>query len=196
VFGFMDDGSEHRGQAIHSTRLPMPPDAPVQTLHEVSVLHYQYVDWSRMKSKQRWYQCWERVNRPRRPAIGIYRQYHFMDAVLPEQQMTVPPEWLSGYEAHGIDMTSVVTEPFYRWDLEILDLIVKHGASKFRRLNIWDVDWAAVARAAGRTVDPALLLDPRTAFEKRVHRWLASTQARCLDPRVRRVQRLLRLFGW
>lgn len=55
-WGFMDDGTEHMGSIIHSTRIPMPLNAMMIDLNEVRVLHYQYTDWERMASKHRWYQ--------------------------------------------------------------------------------------------------------------------------------------------
>jgi glycosyltransferase involved in cell wall biosynthesis len=47
-FGFVDDGAEHTGSTIHSTRVPVPENALVRDLRGVKVLHLQFTDWSRM----------------------------------------------------------------------------------------------------------------------------------------------------
>lgn len=195
-FGFVDDGSLHTGEKIHSTRLPTPPGAPSLSLKAIKVLHYQYTDWPRMKSKQRWYQCWEHLNMGGKRPIQIYRQYHQMDARPPEELHPMRPEWLERYELAGIDMRTVPDEPFYRWDREIIEMFEQHGVAKFRRLGIWEVDWAEIGRCMGGRQPTILLKDPRTSFEKSVHRWLTATQPRQHDGRVRTIQRLLRLFGW
>jgi len=115
--GFMDDGSDHAGFNIHSPRIPVPVDANRIRLHSIRVLHYQYVSWERLKSKNRWYECWEKLNQPWRKSIEIYRLYHHMDRISkPEGQLDdiskpegqlLPKEWLLGYEQQGIDMTSI-----------------------------------------------------------------------------------------
>lgn len=193
--GFVDDGSDHRGEAIHSARLPVPPDAPRLRLDAVKVLHYQFTDWKRMESKQRWYQCWERLHHPAKRAIAAYRQYHHMDAIPAEHRHPLRPEWLDRYRQAGINMTEVRREEAYRWDREVAGWLAEHGAALFRRCDIWEIDWAERCRHFGITPGRPIS-DPRSALDKWVHRWLAQTQGRSLEPSVRTRQRLLRLFGW
>jgi glycosyltransferase involved in cell wall biosynthesis len=198
-YGFMDDGAEHDGERIHSTRLPQPQGCQRIIWKATKLLHFQYINWERMKSKQRWYQAWERLNFPSKRPITIYRQYHHMDARDPREMHPVQKEWLEGYERQGIDWKALQEEskaPYYWWDEEIVTMLLEHGTRKFRKIDLWDVDWEEKARAMGREVAPGLLADPRSAFEKRVHRWLAATQGRRNDRKVRLVQRALRLFGW
>ena len=196
VFAVVDDGREHIGQAVHSTRLPVSADAPSVTVDDVLILHFQYFWWSRMKSKQRWYQCWELLNHPSKRPIQLYRQYHHMDAIPPEEIRALPKSWLSGYAAGGLDVLPEIPDKPSRWDQEVLGWILEHGARRFARLDIWDVDWAQVARRTGVAADPETVADPRTAFERRVHAWLGRTQSRATERRVRMRQRLLIPFGW
>ncbi len=196
VFGYVDDGAAHQGSQIHSQRLPVSEDAPVIRPETVKVLHYQYADWRRMKSKQRWYQCWERLRVPGKRSIQLYRQYHHMDAIPPERIRALPPAWLDAYEALGIDMRTVPEMPLYPWDEEVIDWIVTHGARRFRQLDIWDVDWSAVAERSGRQVEPDLVRDPRGPMTRLIHRWLAATQARAETSHIRLAQRALIPFGW
>ncbi|SHL06065.1 Glycosyl transferase family 2 [Rhodothermus profundi] len=193
-FGFVDDGSPHRGRPIHSPRVPVPEDAPALYFHEIKVLHYQYADWARMRSKQRWYQVWEALHHPEKRPVTIFRQYHHMEAAI-RQAGPVRSEWLAGYEALGIDMRSIPKASHYYWDEEVLKLLVEHGPERFRKLNIWDQDWGTLAARQGLSYN-GQLRDPRTPFEKTIHAWLRATQGISHKLPVRAVQKLLQLFGW
>ena len=195
-FGFIDDGSPHTGSPIHSPRVPLPPEAPSLSLNDIKVLHLQYTNWERMKSKQRWYQCWERIHYPQKRPITLYRQYHEMDAAILKHRTPLQPEWLQGYLAQGIDMTSVQEAPYYHWDVEILQWLARYGADYFRKVDIWDVDWHALAHLLHMDIPAERLRDPRTMFEKMVFLWLKQTQPDASLISVRLKQQLLALFGW
>ena len=193
-FGFVDDGSPHVGRPIHSPRVPVPDGAPSLRMREIGVLHYQYTNWERMKSKQRWYQCWERLNHPEKRPVTLYRQYHHMD-VARVQAQPLKEEWLAGYEQAGIDMKSIPQKSHYYWDEEVASLLQEEDADTFRKLDVWEPDWTALARRMGHQVNGELR-DPRSRFEKAVHAWLGRTQARSESLLVRAVQKLLQPLGW
>jgi len=195
-FGFVDDGSDHTGSAIHSRRLPVPPGAPSVVFRRVKVLHYQYTEWDRMASKQRWYQCWERLTYPSKRAAGIFRQYNFMHAVRAADRRPLAPEWLAGYERAGIDMTSVRKDPEYRWDRQVLEMFRTHGPRTFRKLDVWDPDWAALAGRLGVEPPAGGFGDPRGPVARALHRWLRATQGRHHRYPTRGLQWLLRFVGW
>jgi hypothetical protein len=193
-FGYVDDGRPHIGRKIHSPRVPVQDDSPWMHLDAIHVLHYQYANWERMKSKQRWYQCWERLNHPDKRPITIYRQYNFMHADV-QQQQPLREEWLRGYEEHGIDMRTIDADAHYHWDRDVVDMLREHGADTFGKIAIWDIDWTEKGRSMGLDVNGELS-DPRTRFEQRVHSWLARTQPRMENLFIRGVQKLLQLRGW
>jgi glycosyltransferase involved in cell wall biosynthesis len=195
-FGFVDDGRDHRGPAIHSPRIPAGEDQPSLTLEDVRVLHYQYAAWERMKSKQRWYQCWERVHHPSKRPIQLYRQYHLMDAIPEERVHPVEPSWFQAYAARGVDMTAVVDAPWHPWDEDVLDWLLEFGPAAFARLDIWQPDYEALARRLNRSTNGVRLSDPRGPGTRLAHRWLARTQRRAGERPVRLAQRLLIPFGW
>ena len=182
VFGVVDDGAEHRGERMHSVRVPVAAGAPSVLLPDVRVLNYQYADWDRMKSKQRWYQCWELINRPDKRPIQLYRQYHHMDAIPPERIQPMPDAWVAPYEAEGIDMRSLPARDDRPWDDEVAAWVREYGARRFRKLDIWDAGWEAT--------------DPRGPLTRLVHRWLGATQPAYYRARIRLVQRALIPFGW
>lgn len=195
-WGFMDDGSDFTGSLIHGPRIPNPPTAPIITLRDVKVLHYQFVDWDRQESKTRWYQCWERLNRPQRRPIEVYRQYHRPHIVSPEQIHQIPDHWLRGYGEKGIDMTSIYKTGRPWWDLKVLDMIDKYGADHFRHEDIWWVDWAAVYRECYDKEPTNSMSDPRSHFDRLIHYWLQKTQPYYHKRLVRVLEEILKLFGW
>ena len=194
-FGFVDDGSPFESGDIHSARLPGEGAPPSLAVGDVHVLHFQYADWPRMKSKQRWYQCWERLHHPQKRPVTLFRQYHHMDAISPEDKRPLPPAWLAGYEAEGIEMRRFSSDAPYRWDEDIVEMLEAHGPQTFRKVNIWDQDWERTRRALGRRPGGSLR-DPRTPFEKAVHAWLARTQPYADSLLVRAAQKLLQPLGW
>lgn len=193
AFGFVDDGSDHGGERIHSTRVPAPEGAAVLSHDDIAVLHLQYLDWERMKAKQRWYQAWERLERPDKRPIQLYRQYHRMDAFPHAEVASVPPRWLEGYANAGIDLTAVEPCDAFTWDADVLRWLHEHP-EELRRLDLWDAGWEQRAAALGDGAGAPR--DPRSAVDRRVLGWLARTQGRSDAPGTRRVQRGLRLLGW
>ena len=194
AFGYVDDGRPHVGHQIHSPRVPVHEDSPWLRLQDIHVLHYQYANWERMESKQRWYQCWERLNHPDKRPITIYRQYNFMHADV-EQSKPLDPSWLQGYEDQGIDMRTIDTSPHYHWDRDVVEMIREHGAETFEKIAIWDVDWTEKGRAMDFDVNGELE-DPRSPFSRFVHQWLQATQSQSQNPVIRGVQKCLQLRGW
>lgn len=191
-WGYMDDGAPHVGMPIHSPRVPVPPGARKRRMREVKVLHFAHTDMGRIRSRNRWYQCWETLHAHNRTPLEHYRQYHQFagNAMRP-----VRPEWIDGYRDAGIDVTSVEIEGTYRWDPLVLDMLIEHGAAPFRKLDVWDVDWKRIAIETGR--DPSRVpADPRRATDHVVFKYLRRTQGRSARFPWFQVDRLLRLVGW
>jgi hypothetical protein len=161
------------------------------------VLHLQYLDWERMRSKQRWYQAQERIQYPRKRPIQIYRQYHHMDAIDPRERHGLRHEWLANYELAGaMGLLAVDRNHAYPTDARVLDLFLRHGVKRFRRLDLWDGKWEQRIRALQRSVPLVLIADPHSRSERWVFRWLARTQSQAARSRIRWIQRALRLGGW
>jgi hypothetical protein len=204
-FGFIDDGTKYIGKEIHSNRIPVPQIAANIFLRNIKVMHFVGVDEVKWESKHRWYQCWERLNEPKKRAVDIYRQYHKKNHIPRDKIEPIPRDWIAGYEKEGIDLTSIYRERILRWDEDILKWLLEHGTKKFRRVAIWDVNWSARYRMIyGRS--PAVSLnDPRSKFEKLVHIWLKRTQhhfsyfeqqTTVSKLTAKFCEKLLRFFGW
>jgi glycosyltransferase involved in cell wall biosynthesis len=174
-FGFVDDGTEHKPELIHGRRVPMPSAGRVLALTEIKLMHYCLVDADRFKSRIRWYQCFEHLSLKKKP-IDLYRYYNKIRFISPQAIANVPREWIAGYQGRGIDMTSVNREGSYRWDREVLGYFKEHGTKKFKRLAIWNVDWSKLRDDLYPGEFPQDLSDPRSSFDKLVHRWLDFSQ--------------------
>ena len=193
IFAYMDDGRAIEGTFIHSPRVPVNPAVPGLYLAHGKVLHYQYLDWARMKAKHRWYECLEHLKYPGKSPTRLYRQYHHMDVSWARKD-AVDWNWFRGYEHRGIDVTSIEVEPHPYFEAETLKLLAEHGAARFRRLAIWDVNWVDLARYH-QLPDPERFRDPRSKFQRAWHRWLRRSQDRAHTRPYRLLDRIFDLFG-
>lgn len=192
-WGFMDDGSEHFGKKIHSTRIPIPANAMTIDLNQIKVLHFQYVDWDRMSSKHRWYQSWEVINQPSRRAMDIYIQYHHMYDVHESDIHDVQDEWFGYYLNFGIDLRKINKQEKYWWDREVLRYFQQYGTHRFRKLDIWEADWAGLSKYFNF---PVFNGDPRSRFDKFVHQWLKTGEYKVNSLRNRCIRRFIKWFCW
>jgi len=196
VLGFSDDGSEYNADKIHTDRMIAPKKTPDFLLKDVKVMHFQYTGWDRMESKHRWYQCWERINNPKKSAIRIYRAYHHMYSVKKDELKRIPENWFSYYLKLGIDLNSVNKEKNYYWDKIVLDYIKRYGRNFFSKESIWDIDWVQKAKEY-EYKDLDEFKDPRNIFQKLLHWYLKKTQYYQFFLFIRVIDRLLiKLFGW
>ena len=196
-FMFVDDGSVFHGYAMHGPRLPSAANGSTMDLDGPKVVHLQYLDWQRMRAKQRWYQAQERIEDPRKRPIQIYRQYHHMDAIAPRERHDLREDWLvSDAFDNSMDILAVNPQDAYPTDGRVLDLLTQYGVERFRRIDLWDGNWECRARALGKSVPVALTTNPHSRIEKWVFRWLARTQSRSQRTWIRWMQRALRLAGW
>jgi glycosyltransferase involved in cell wall biosynthesis len=202
--GFVDDGTEHKGNMIHSNRVPVPPGCPILAPTHIKLMHYCLMDRFRFESRIRWYQCVEYLTLKKRP-IQLYRFYHPVLSGRASVIRPVPREWVQGYEERGIDISSVTRQGNYYWDKDLLQHFEKFGLEKFRRLAIWDVDWSKVHHDLYPQEPTKSFRDPRSRLDKLIHRWLASTQPDFSPhgtPNIFRrffnkcVQKALGLMGW
>jgi hypothetical protein len=190
-FGVVDDDSDPAPGAINPGRLS-PGTRPALELGAVGVVHHQFVDWENMKAKQRWYQGWERLHFPDKRPARIYRQYHWMDVLRPEELEPIDPRWSAGYERAGIAVDTLGAGQASRWDTVALQLIREHGAETFRQIDVWDHDWSAAAGAAGVPVPE----DPRRRTDRWALKLLRATQGSSSAAVKGFTARAVALAGW
>lgn len=175
-WGYMDDGCQHSSDSkIHSGRIPLPAKHDEIVLNLIKVIHFQYVDWARMQSKHRWYQCFERINFPEKSSLDIFRRYHHMYVIPKNQIIPIPNKWIQEYNNLGIDISSIYHETMLWWDQKVLEFMELYGTKKFKNLHIWDIDWENIAMLWGKK-NIEVYKDPRTRLDKYINKWLIKTQ--------------------
>ncbi len=144
-YGYIDDGWAFEGNKIHSDRVPVPDKAPRFRLEDVVILHFQFCNIPRMKSKHRWYRCYERIQYPRKSTASINKRYSWMyssnKVFKPTKQ-----EWFEMYHEMEIDFNQYFDCENYWWDWEVLRMFKIYGTRVFRKLDIWDVDWEQILK--------------------------------------------------
>ncbi len=134
MFGaFVDDGREYTPKSIIHLRelFPNSPVAEERVALNIGLLHYQFVDWNRMQSKHRYYQCFEHIAFPTKSAIEVFRQYHWMfDSGLPKE--SIPFQWIESYKSLGIDLFGVAFEKEFWWDEKVNEYFAKYSPEHFR----------------------------------------------------------------
>ena len=147
TFAYADDGREQRSGRIHGARLPEPEDAPQVVLEDVVVLHFAMSDPARVASKDRWYQCFERLHESARDAVEIRRRYDWRERLGDTFDVRpVRDEWLAGYSERGIDVATRPGPGVYWTDWDVLRMFAEHGLEPFAHLDVWSVDWEALRR--------------------------------------------------
>lgn len=133
-FAYRDDGATHIGSKIHSPRIPITPATKLDRVDNFVVMHYQFVDWARMQSKHRWYQCYERVNFPDKNQVTLYRMYHHM--YNKKKLFPIPAAWFDDYLSKGINVCQVRIEKVYRWDKLVKEYIANYGIDYFKLVDL------------------------------------------------------------
>lgn len=173
LFGYIDDGAEHAGVNIHSRRVPPVKNSPVFHVQACPVFHLQFIDWQRMRSKRRWYECYEVLQFPGKSPIDIYRRYHHMEVIRAGQMKALDPVLVSVYRRAGIEPFRHVKQSVYWWDVEVAAWLRAKGENTFKGLDIWDVAWGEIgASAAGG----GPIRDPRGFLDKMLLAYLGGTQ--------------------
>jgi glycosyltransferase involved in cell wall biosynthesis len=136
--GFVDDGAVHdHDLKIHFPRIPLLGRAPVYRKTGAGILHLQYLDWSRMESKHRWYRVLERITFPKKTSLEIARRYSHMYAVPRSKLVSVPEGWRSYYSNLGIDFERLSEKrESYWWDFETLELVSQYGTDSFKYIDL------------------------------------------------------------
>ena len=188
---FIDDGTPHLGKKIHSTRVPTG-NSEIK-LNEIKVLHFQYIDWQRMQSKQRWYMTWERLYNQANSAIKLHRTYSHMYSFKNNNVKLIQDEWLDFSSLDQIQISDDKT--IFWWDNDILDMLEKHGVKKFSCVPIWNYSWEKLA-IDKKLPNPGYYKDPRNRLQKYIQKWLQTTQDSSHPKLIKLMDLTLRSLGF
>jgi len=190
--GFVDDGTPYHTGNVHCPRIIMPQGRDVLICHDICLLHYKYMDNERFKDRNRWYQCFELINKENTP-FAIFRRYHHLEAIPTEQLLPWPEWWKERYKEKGIDIYSILHQNEQRWNKKVLEYMNSYGPDFFRRLNIWDVNWNERADRLGIEHKESFK-DPRRRWEKAINRWLINTQAKQHKTSVHVLEKIMKII--
>lgn len=194
IIGIVDDGKlAHSPGQFHVPRLVQDPEKPKFYLKDIKLLHLQYVDEERTESKRRAYHVQEWLVSPTQPIL-LFRRLNPLRRIRRRDIQPLESDWTEGFIQDGVDWRRFRKDGVYRWDGIVARAIAAKGARYFRRLDIWDTDWNAIASAHGLEFRPPK--DPRNFMDKAIHRFLRKTQPDMGSWLVRFVQWPLRLRGW
>lgn len=179
----VDDNSIFKGKYIHGNRIPLPKKSRNFLAQDIKVMHFQYLNWERMESKQRWYQCLERIRYPQKSFLEIYFRYHHMYTIKKKNLKTIPSSWIKRYQKAKIDFQLLKIKPqkIYWWDKEVLNFLKKYGARYFAKENIWYVDWQEKAKFL-YWKKTSQFKDPRSNLLKKGHQFLKYIYPFVYDP--------------
>lgn len=156
---FVDDGRDYSPYGVIHARDIFVTDNSDEIFipKEIKILHLQFIDWNRMRSKHRWYQCYERIYFPSKSAIDIYRRYHWMyNPLLPFRD--IPSEWITDYKTkYGIDLNSYEREKHYWWDDKTQAYLLEHTPKFFRHIETYYTIWELLF-AKGKSFSDKLLM--------------------------------------
>ena len=117
-----------------------------------------------------------------------------MDAAK-DRAVEIDPAWVEEFEYYNASMLEADSASHYRWNEDVLAFLSERGVAPFRKLAIWDVNWADTS-ILGSSTSSMGLEDPRRRFDKLIYKWLQRTQPNARRMDVRIVQKLLQLIGW
>ena len=183
-WAYMDNSIENQGIEMHNPHLRDNEWTGMIKLEQVKVLHYKYTNWLRMKSKNRYYQCLERIKYPAKNAVDIYRMYHQIDNIPNNKITTINQRWFKTYESHKIPVKQLIDEKTNWFDNDIMKLFEMHGHELFKREAIWNKRWK----------NP--YTDPRSLVDRIVHLWLAVTKRHQNRKWVKNIDLLIKNKIW
>jgi glycosyltransferase involved in cell wall biosynthesis len=176
--GLRDDRRVRYGPAPHPAdhNLRVPPCPRSETFKELKLLHFQFVQFDRMLSKQRRYRAMEAVELGRQRAPEINLRYCI---TRDERRCRLAPirrEWTDGWTRRGVDLTHLPTSELYWYDVDVLRRFAERGAGYFAPVDLWTVNWERkrqLALADGRDGLPSQpVRDPRSLEQRLYHAYL------------------------
>lgn len=165
--------TNYAGGNWHESRVPQAFIPRARRFEPVKVLHYQFVAWDRMLSKQSHCRVLELLRSLKASAVTINQQYIITKDERRMALRDVPPEWIEPWLSEGIEIEHFRHPALFWYDIEILRFFAEYGTKRFAALDIWDIDWeckrqlALVQRVNGIPTDP--ICDPRNPEQKLYH---------------------------
>lgn len=140
--GYIDDGAPHQGRKFHSVRVPVPPGASHVPISDVKFMHFALARPKEYRARQRLYSVQENLKnnssfyhrlQSYSPRVNDYLQLH--------SASPTPADWLAQWDKNDINLRSLPSTELNSYNDQTLELLLKHGPSRFYLDDIWDIDW-------------------------------------------------------
>ncbi len=139
-FAFIDDRKANFQPGFaHLSRIPEPMLGKALKIEEIKVLHYQFVDFERMLSKQRWARVLEFAHINKSDFLTSLKLNHKYYVTKNEHGLRTEPapaEWFNGYPEVPIKKFN----GDWRNDT-VKKNIEELGTERLKWLDIWDYNW-------------------------------------------------------
>lgn len=141
-FIFKDDGRTNYALGdVHESRVPSAFLENPLKYKDVKIMHFHFVLWNRMLSKQQHCRIMEKRVFPKKSFLAINTRYW---NTKDERNIILKDTldfWLELWQRKGIDLENFSENKLYWFDAEILQDFKKYGTKYFKWLDIWDTDW-------------------------------------------------------
>ncbi len=176
-FIFKDDGKTNYTLGnVHEGKIPNAFLKNPLKYENVKIMHFQFVLWSRMLSKQQHCRIMEKRVFPKKSFLAINTRYWNTKDERNIILKNIPEFWLKSWQKRGINLENFLEDKLYWFDTEILQDFKKYGTKYFKWLDIWDVDWEKkrqIAIKRGVKNLPENKIDsPRHFYIKFYHKYL------------------------
>lgn len=141
-FVYLDDrnaGIERRVLLDHAERMPFNSSLVFRE-DRVKVLHFQFVYFDRMLSKQSHYRIIEKIH-GKKGSHKINSTYKITKDEKNIMFKKLDSDIYDNWKREGLIFDFTMNESFFWYDQEILSYFMKYGTRKFWDLDIWDIDW-------------------------------------------------------
>ncbi len=176
-FGFIDDRiCDFTNVGVindHTSRIPLVCLENTVTFELPKIMHFQFVNWQRMLSKQCYYVISEAMHK-KNSALDIVKINRKYFATHDERNIlldNVPEDWFGTYE---LNFDLVENSKSINWyDYEVLK-ILNNNTTKFAWYDIWDIDWEekrqiAIEKGHKLEIPDLEIKDPRNILQKFYH---------------------------
>ena len=122
---FIDNGQKNLDKKeFHRTRVPVVGNKKIIYNKQTKVLHLQYINKERLRSKHRWYQLHEFQENRDISFVHLYRKYHHMFGIKKDSYKKLPKEWENYLTEidHEIRCNDKSNGTFW-WETEVLKIM-------------------------------------------------------------------------
>lgn len=139
--GYVDDGIEHFGNIVHSTRIPVCPASPKLYLDKIKFMHFALLRFEAYLARQRFYKVVENVNNTK----TLLMRYEYYNGGIYEikrkKKDETPIRWYKKWIEEEFLPLNFPKREYYWYDLEIIKYFQEFGVKRFHLDDIWSFDY-------------------------------------------------------